>query len=47
MYIIYEEHIEELEEEIIDLKDEVFMLRKSLEYYRNNTIDINDAISQE
>ena len=36
-----------LEEENADLKKEVVFLKKIVEYYRNNTIDINDAISEE
>ena len=47
MYTIYEEHIEQLEEENADLKQELVFLRKIVEYYRKNTVDINDAISQE
>ena len=47
MYIVYEEHIEQLEEENADLKQEVKFLKKIVEYYRENTVDINDAISQE
>lgn len=47
MYTIYTEHIEMLEEENADLKKEVVFLKKIVEYYRNNTIDINDAISEE
>tara|TARA_B100000029_G_scaffold250095_1_gene246994 strand:- start:143 stop:286 length:144 start_codon:yes stop_codon:yes gene_type:complete len=43
MYIVYEEHIEQLEEENADLKQEVVILRQRLEYYKKNTIDINDA----
>ncbi len=34
MYIVYEEHIEQLEEENADLKQEVLILRKRLEYYK-------------
>jgi len=47
MYTIYEEHIEQLEEENADLKQELVFLRKIVEYYRKNTVDINDAQSQE
>ena len=47
MYTIYTEHIELLEEENADLKKEVTFLKKIVEYYRANTVDINDAISQE
>ena len=47
MYTIYEEHIEKLEEENADLKQEIVFLTKIVEYYRENTVDINDAISQE
>ena len=47
MYIVYEEHIEQLEEENADLKQELVILRQRLKYYRKNTIDINDARSQE
>ena len=47
MYTIYTEHIELLEEENADLKKEVIFLKKIVEYYRKNTVDINDAISQE
>ena len=47
MYTIYTEHIELLEEENADLKKEVTFLKKIVEYYRKNTVDIKDAISQE
>ena len=47
MYTIYTEHIELLEEENADLKKEVTFLKKIVEYYRENTVDINDAQSQE
>ncbi len=47
MYTIYTEHIELLEEENADLKKEVTFLKKIVEYYRKNTVDVNDAISQE
>ena len=47
MYTIYTEHIELLEEENEDLKKEVTFLKKIVEYYRKNTVDIKDAISQE
>ena len=47
MYTIYDKHIELLEEENQDLKQELVFLRKIVEYYRKNTVDINDAISQE
>ena len=43
MYIVYEEHIEQLEEENADLKQEVVILRQRLEYYKRNTVDINNA----
>ena len=43
MYIVYEEHIEQLEEENADLKQEVVLLRQRLEYYKRNTVDINNA----
>jgi len=33
MYIIYEEHIDQLEEENQDLKQEVLLLRQRLRYY--------------
>ena len=47
MYTIYDKHIELLEEENADLKKEVSFLQKIVEYYRENTVDINDAQSQE
>ena len=47
MYTIYDKHIELLEEENADLKEEVVVLKRIVEYYRANTIDIKDAISQE
>jgi len=47
MYTIYTEHIELLEEENADLKKEVTFLKKIVEYYRKNSVDINDAVSQE
>ena len=34
MYIVYEEHIEQLQEENQDLKNEVRLLRKRLEYFK-------------
>ena len=34
MYVIYEDHIEQLEEENADLKQEVVTLRQRLEYYK-------------
>ena len=33
MYVIYEEHIEKLEEENADLKQEVLILKRRLRYY--------------
>ena len=33
MYIVYEDHIEKLEEENEDLKQEVLLLRQRLRYY--------------
>ena len=47
MYTIYEDHIEQLEEDNQDLKQELVFLRKIVEYYRANAVDIKDAISQE
>ena len=47
MYTIYDKHIELLEEENAELKEEVVFLKKIVEYYRENTVDINDARSQE
>ena len=34
MYVVYEEHIEKLEEENADLKQEVLILGKRLQYYK-------------
>ena len=34
MYVIYEEHIEKLEEENADLKQEVLILKRKLRYYQ-------------
>ena len=34
MYIVYEEHIEQLEEENEDLKQEIVILRQRLKYFR-------------
>ena len=34
MYIVYEEHIEQLEEEKEDLKQEIVILRQRLKYFR-------------
>ena len=34
MYIVYEEHIEQLEEENADLNQEVLILRQRLQYYK-------------
>ena len=47
MYTIYDKHIELLEEENAELKEEVVFLKKIVEYYKKNTIDIKDAISKE
>ena len=41
MYTIYEEHIEQLEEENQDLKQELVFLRKIVEFYRGNIEEIN------
>jgi hypothetical protein len=35
MYVVYEEHIEKLEEENADLKQEVLILKKRLRYYQS------------
>jgi len=43
MYTIYDKHIELLEEENAELKEEVVFLKKIVEYYKKNTIDINNA----
>ena len=43
MYTIYDKHIELLEEENAELKEEVVFLKRIVEYYKKNTIDINDA----
>ena len=49
MYIIYEEHIDQLEEENQDLKQEVLLLRQRLRYYSNVTstvmVEENDKTS--
>ena len=42
MYTIYTEHIEFLEEENADLKQEVKFLKRIVEYYKRNSVDIND-----
>tara|TARA_R100001163_G_C4942252_1_gene113536 strand:+ start:67 stop:192 length:126 start_codon:yes stop_codon:yes gene_type:complete len=34
MYIVYEEHIEQLEKENEELEKKVLILRKRLEYYK-------------
>ena len=34
MYVVYEEHIEQLEEENADLKQEVLILKRRLRYYQ-------------
>ena len=34
MYIVYEEHIEQLEEENEELKQEIIILRQRLKYFR-------------
>jgi len=34
MYIVYEEHIEQLEKENEELEKEVLILRKRLDYYK-------------
>jgi len=47
MYTIYEEHIEQLEEENADLKKEVSFLQKIVEYYRDDSrINIPDTIKK-
>ena len=43
MYTIYDKHIELLEEENAELKEEVFFLKRIVEYYKENTVDINEA----
>ena len=43
MYTIYDKHIELLEEENAELKEEVVFLRRIVEYYKKNSVDINDA----
>ena len=49
MYIVYEDHIEKLEEENEDLKQEVLLLRQRLRYYSNVTstvmVEENDKTS--
>ena len=35
MYIVYEEHIEQLEEEKDELKKEVIALRRKIKYYKS------------
>ena len=45
MYTIYEEHIEQLEEENQDLKQELVFLRKIVEYYRGNAEEINKTVT--
>ena len=47
MYTIYDKHIELLEEENAELKEEVVFLKKIVEYYKKNIVDINDVRSQE
>ena len=34
MYVVYEEHIEFLKEENADLKQQVHLLKKRLQYYK-------------
>ena len=47
MYTIYEDHIEQLEEENADLKEEVNFLKKIVEYYRADPrINIPDTIKK-
>ena len=41
MYTIYDKHIELLEEENQDLKQELVFLRKIVEFYRGNIEEIN------
>tara|TARA_Y100001963_G_scaffold127025_1_gene180059 strand:+ start:293 stop:424 length:132 start_codon:yes stop_codon:yes gene_type:complete len=36
MYIVYEEHIEQLEKQNESLLKEVLLLRRRLEYYKGN-----------
>ena len=43
MYTIYDNHIELLEEENAELKEEVTFLKRIVEYYKENTVDINKA----
>ena len=47
MYTIYDKHIELLEEDNAELKEEVVFLKKIVEYYKKNIVDINDVRSQE
>ena len=42
MYTIYDNHIELLEEENAELKEEVTFLKRIVEYYKRNSVDIND-----
>ena len=44
MYIIYEDHIEKLEEENEDLKQEVITLRQRLEYYKTVVEDYAEQL---
>ena len=42
MYCVYEDHIELLEEENADLKQEVVVLRQRLEYFKSVVFDDDD-----
>ena len=44
MYVIYEDHIEQLEEENADLKQEVVTLRQRLEYYKTVVEDYAEKL---
>jgi len=43
MYIVYEEHIEQLEEENDELQKEVIALRRRIKYYK----DVIEEIGEE
>jgi len=43
MYTIYDKHIELLEEENAELKEEVFFLKRIVEYYKKNAVDIKNT----
>ena len=43
MFTVYEQEIEMLKEENKELEKKVLVLKRRLHYYKNNTVDLNEA----